>query len=215
MLFPLGRTELVRLPQWRSDKRRLEWYVFPGVTRPRLLVPTRPRGAWAMLERSDQGTRHPVLSSLLTRGARWRLLGLLPLTRLHVYPETSHQTVEAHLSGILGRPVRVGLRLGRARPHRAIVLQVFGSDGSTLAFVKAGATPESVSALAVEHRNLLQAQDQDVEGLEVPHVFHFGSWGDLSLLILSPLSSSPGDDVSAGRAASFDHATLCGRRRHD
>jgi hypothetical protein len=151
-----------------------------------------------MLERSDHGTRHPLLSALLTSAARWRLLDVAPVTRLVVHPKAGAETVEDRLSVLLSRKVRVGVRFGRARAHRAIVLQVFGDDGGTLAFVKASATPESVRALSAEHDNLVQASNTQVEGLEAPRVLGYESWGGLTLLVLSPLSSNPGEQVSAG-----------------
>ena len=62
-----------------------------------------------------------------------------------------------YLEDVLRQPVRVGVRLGRVRADRVLVLQVLAADGTTLAFAKLGSTDISDARLAVEAGNCAES----------------------------------------------------------
>lgn len=169
----------------RAAHRR-QWLILPRADRARLLVPARLRGAWTMLDRQDHGARRPKLVYAASTAHRLGLLAATPLDRLELYDVGSG--IEDELQKLLGKKIQVGVRLGRMRAHRSLVVQAFTPDGATAAFAKLGTTPDSSVALAREAANLRRVQELAPYGVRAPVVIHEGDWQGHPLLLLSPLA---------------------------
>ena len=120
--------------------------MLPSAGHPRFFVPVDSPGGWRVVARSGAGGRADQVQALASRLLRAGVGKVLPIDRL----EAKDRGIEQHLEEVLGQPVRVGVRLGRVRADRVLVLQVLAADGATLAFAKLGSTDISDAGLAVE-----------------------------------------------------------------
>lgn len=178
----------------RGDLAERSWWVLPSPRRARLLVPVGRPEAAVMLVRHGEGARRLVRAATAAV-VRSGLAGLLPLARLTA--GASGGPMQEMVESVLGTPVTCGLLLGPPRPNRKPVLQVFGPDGSTLAFVKVGTDPATSTLVSSEARCLAEVGEAGLRLVQPPPVLHAGRVGDLEVLVLGPLSSSQ----QAGRQA--------------
>ena len=95
--------------------------------------------------------------------------------------------VEAHLGGVFGQTVRIGILLGPPRANLKPVLQVFGVGGTVLGFAKVGASPGTATLLAVEAATLRWLNGHPVPGIAVPQVIDYDTWGEVPILVQAPL----------------------------
>jgi len=107
-----------------------------------------------------------------------------------------------HLSGLLGgRPVVIAFG-GGSGPYRKPVLQVFGTDGTPLGYVKVGWNDWTRDAVRNEAAALRACAASPMR-LGVPALLHYGTWQGLDLMVTAPLpgrvrragNSLPGADV--------------------
>ena len=193
-LWPAGYHRLTRRPG-----RSPALLVLPSRRSPRMLVPTGVAAAGAMLRRHSTGRRQRLGQQVLARGVRSGLLPWLPLWRL--VPTAGGggiDSIEDHVRDALPAAAAVGVLLGPPRANAKPVLRVFDADGRTLAFGKVGYTELSRALVRREGRILRELAGTRFTCLEVPSVLHAGPWGELEVLLLTPLGSS-GDDP--GKAA--------------
>lgn len=169
------------------------WWVLPSASRARLLVPTGRRGAAAMLVRHGDGARR-VARAVTGAAVRSGVAGLLPLPRVTA---AAGGPLPQLLEDVLGPGLTCGLLLGPPRVNRKPVLQVFGPDGATVAFVKVGTDAATSALVRRESGCLAQVHQAGLRLVQPPAVLHAGAVGDLEVLVLEPLTSSQ----QSGRAA--------------
>ena len=174
---PAATTELVAVPRARSV---------------RLLVPGRPRAAAAraMLRFSTATPRREsvtrLVASLTLRVGGGRLLP----DRILV-TGSGEGSLVAHLTEVLGQPVAVSLGIGTARVNRKPVLEVFDTQGRSMAFVKVGASDVSRADVSAEAVALARLSGRSWQHFAVPRVLHRGTWRGAVLLVCSALPSAP------------------------
>lgn len=193
---PPARTSVVRRPGAGAGAGGVvrDWLVLPTAGRPRLLVPTGQPAAARMLSRHGTRLGPRVSRAVLATGVRTGVLDRLPLTRLRVTlpPEAAGATgsVEALLGEVLGGAVTTGVLLGTPRVNRKPVLQVFGADGATVAFVKVAHDDQTRALVRREAGTLRRVEALGLRAVEPPRVLFHGRCGAAELLVLSVMGSS-------------------------
>lgn len=188
-LFPgRGRPEVVR-STGTPDAGTSEWWVLPSRRRARLLVPAGRPGAAVMLSRHGAGARS-VARRFVAGAVRSGLAARLPLPRLRLVGQVGQGELEGVLQRLLGQQIVLGVLMGPPRTNRKPVLQVFGPDGATLAFVKVGTDPLTSDLVRREAGCLRRVLAGDLQIVQPPGVLHAGPVGGLEVLALEPLESS-------------------------
>ena len=189
LLWPSPQQALAvrRTPPFRSKPGATSWWVLPTAAHPRFFVPVESPGGWRVVARSGAGGRADQVQALASRLLRTGMGKVLPIDRF----EVAGTGIEQHLQDVLGQPVRIGVRLGRARADRVVVLQVLAADGSTLAFAKLGTTEISDARLTSEASNLSHIADLDPDRVGAPSLLHAGIWADRQIVVLSAVDSRP------------------------
>jgi hypothetical protein len=173
-----------------SEERR--YLLLPSGRRPRLITPTSPRAAAAVVRHHGEGRGRSArlqavgLSIAVRLGAgRWLTRGRVRIT---VAGRTDGaMTIEEHLSGVLGREVVIGMHLGPPRANRKPVLQVLTPEGRTLAYAKLGVDPLTDALVRAEAEALDALAERPLQGVTVPSVLHHGRWSGHQLLVQSAL----------------------------
>lgn len=102
-----------------------------------------------------------------------------------------------HLAELLGgRPVVIAFG-GGSGPYRKPVLQVFGTDGTPLGYVKIGWNEWTRAAVRREATALRACAASPMQ-LGVPDLLHHGGWQGLDLMVTAPLPSRvrrPGNSI--------------------
>ncbi|WP_344950469.1 hypothetical protein [Sphaerisporangium flaviroseum] len=97
-------------------------------------------------------------------------------------------TIEAHLGEVFGQPVRATAHVRPARrANRKPILEIHGSSGELLAFVKIGESERSRELVRHEAAVLRLLAATSLKAIVVPTVLHDGVWNGLEVLALSPL----------------------------
>lgn len=161
--------------------------LLPGPGTPRLLVPAHRRpAAAAVLGYGEQtGAGRRAATQLLAGGLRCGLGLLLSGRRRTVVG--SDRGLIGHLEQVLGEPLLVSLHLGPPRANRKPVLQLLRADGRVVAFAKVGHDDLTRRLVRTEADALQRLSTVRLPGVRVPEVLHQGSWGDLHVLVQSPL----------------------------
>ncbi|MBO3750766.1 hypothetical protein J5X84_32215 [Streptosporangiaceae bacterium NEAU-GS5] len=122
---------------------------------------------------------HRLVPRRLVPRAPWHVGGRV---QVHVGPDS----VEAHLSDVLGQRVRAVLHVRPARrANRKPVLEAHG-EGGLLAFAKIG-TPVAADLVRHEAAVLRMVAERPAKVVVAPTVLHHGVWRGLEVLVLSPL----------------------------
>ena len=215
---PWGRPHLTRSTRPSATTHR-DLYVFPSPRRPRLLVPADLPGAAAMVQRL--GNDRTTLVGPMRRALRLAVgSSAFPLARWPRLRVVAHDpradSIERHLAGVLGTDVRVGVVLGPRRVNQKPVLQVFGTDGTLLAFAKLGHNPLTAGLVRHEARSLAEVGRLGPRLFRTPELLHAGTWSGLDVLVMSALSIEPGRSVDPATrvAAMVELAGLGGVRHH-
>jgi hypothetical protein len=198
LLWP-GRTVTTRRPgallRGGSGRPERLLFAFPGLHRPRLLVPSDVKGAAVMVGRLGKG-RTPwarAAQSAAVVAVRSPLFGaaMWPTFALH-RTDGAPDSLEEHLTRRLGREVRIGLMLGTPRANQKPVLQLFDPEGDVAGFAKVG--HNDLTAALVRHEALaLEAVGRSApKTFTPPRLLHHGPWRGLEVCALSPLSGDPG-----------------------
>lgn len=176
----------------RHDGPRDYLYV-PNRRSPRLLVPASPSAAAArsmMRFSASLSAREAVGRLGLAAALRVGAGRFLP-DGLTVAPRHAGGLAD-HLAAALGvESVVFSLGVGTARANRKPVLQVFDTDGRSLAFVKLGVTEVSRTDVTAEAESLrlLEASPLPTT-LEVPRLLHLGEWEGMTVLAMTALRTS-------------------------
>jgi hypothetical protein len=91
-----------------------------------------------------------------------------------------------HLGQLFGRGQVVMAIGGGSGPYRKPVLQIFGTDGTPLGYVKVGWNDWTRDAVRREAAALRACAARPME-LGVPALLHLGTWRGLDLLVTAPL----------------------------
>lgn len=163
------------------------YLVLPRLANPIWLVPAQRAGD--TIQASAPGARGRALAAAYRSG----LLGLLPVARLQV-EEGAASPVLAALQAMVPATADVAVRLGRARPGRAVVVSCLDADGHQIAVGKLGLGPAR-AAITAEYRNLELVHALRPSRVEPPQALGYEEQGDCALLTMTAL---------AGEAASLD-----------
>jgi hypothetical protein len=160
----------------------------PSAQRPRIVIPGARRAAAAAVRRYGEPSSVRTLVatrglSLLLRAGAGSLLG----DRLGTDTSAGAPTIESYLREQLGRDLCVSMHIGAARANRKPVLQLLTAKGTTVGFAKIGTGPLTKNLVCAERDALIHLSRIGLTRLEVPEVLHAGTWGDLEVLVLSPL----------------------------
>jgi hypothetical protein len=163
------------------------WLLLRGRGGERLLLPDSPVLAPAALDGFTtvgvlQQARALVRRRLLAHGLRRPAAARAMLTQP---PRTA--SIETHLGSVLGRPVRVAMRLRPGRAQGGLVLQVLDADGRTLAFAKVGVTVRARELMRAEVRALESLELARLRHVTVPRLLYDGDWRGLDVVVQTPL----------------------------
>ena len=184
---PPAVTSLVRVRAAQPDE--LDFIVLPSARRPRLLVPSARRASAAAVRRYGEpgsfkawaGSRMFALALAGGAGA----VGLGGRLRVRVSPGID--TIEAHLSSVLGREVLISTHLGAARANRKPVLQLLTARGEPAGFAKISVNPLTRDLIRSERAALDALAAENLSGLTIPRVLHHGQWRGRDVLVMTAL----------------------------
>ena len=163
--------------------------VLPGLRHPRLVVPRdRRAGSAAVRSYGEPASARTRLAARALSATLASGLGDLVLRdRILVRVPPGAQTIESHLSSVLGQRVQVSIHLGAARANRKPVLQLLTPSGQTVGFAKIGANPLTSGLVRAEHEALGRLSTARLARLDVPRVLDLSRWQGMDVLVLSPL----------------------------
>jgi hypothetical protein len=163
--------------------------VLPRLRRPRLVVPTDRRPGSAAVRR--YGEPASARARLATRALSVVLasgLGSLVLRdRIQIRVPPGTETIESHLSSVLGEQVQVSIHVGAARANRKPVLQLLSHSGETIGFAKIGVNRLTADLVRAEREALDRLAAARLTELEAPRVLDLSRWHGMDVLVLSPL----------------------------
>jgi hypothetical protein len=201
LLFPAGPAVRLLGPGEAPPagfRRAGSYLVLPGAAEPRLLVPLgRGRVASAALRRRDDSTsaRARLGKAALAAGLRLGLTQRLLRDRVELAVSTdltSDQRSDAllvdHLRQVLRRPdLELAIILGPVRLNRKPVLQLLSGEGEVLGYVKAAWNELTRGLVTSEAAVLADLTDRPPVSFAAPRLLHHGTWGELELVVASPL----------------------------
>jgi len=135
-----------------------------------------------------RAARRAVGLAIATRTERPLLRGMIDIGTATAAPpsDLADALLSNHLSGLLGgRPVVVAFG-GGSGPYKKPVLQVFGTDGTPLGYVKVGWNDWTRDAVRREAA-ALRACAAHQGRLGVPALREHGTWRDLELIVTAPM----------------------------
>ena len=198
----------------RPGPTRRDAYLFPSRRRPRVLVPADLPGSSIMLRRLGAGRSRLTGPAriLLERSVRTRALQVTRWPMLSVRATSpGADSVERYLGEHLGAEVRVGILLGTRRVSQKPVLQVFGLDGSSLGYAKVGHNDLTTALVRREAEALVTVRGHLPQSFRLPRLLHHGRWAGLEILVMSPLTTVPGQPVTrSARLAATREVTALG-----
>jgi hypothetical protein len=170
-----------------NDSSESHALLVPGLGHPRMLLPDSRLLAPDAVRGFGGATagrrlRGRVASALLAHG-RGQLRG----TRVTIRQPLPSESIESHLAEILGRHVRVAMRLGPLRANSKPVLQVLDPGGHTVGFAKIGNTALTRELVCAEANTLHLLDDATLHHVVAPKVLHHGQWQGLEVLLQSAL----------------------------
>ncbi|GAA0987345.1 hypothetical protein GCM10009555_066470 [Acrocarpospora macrocephala] len=123
---------------------------------------------------------HRLVPRRLVPRARWHVGG-------RVLVGDGPDTIETHLSEVLGQRVHTELHVRPARRvNRKPILEAYGVGG-LVGFVKIGDTAGARELVRHEVETLRMLAERPLKVVVPPGVLHFGSWRELDVLVLTPL----------------------------
>lgn len=162
----------------------------PDADSPRILVPGgHPKAASAAVRRFSHSLSAKDRLKRLVAAAGLRVGSERILSHRIAIEEhaDSPDSIESYLSGVLGLDVVVSLGVGSARANQKPVLQVFGPDGRSVAFVKIGDSPRTRALVRGEAACLRQVGEHRWRTLVPPRLLHLGDWNGMEILVISAL----------------------------
>jgi hypothetical protein len=190
-LHPGSDVEVLR-GRRRDRAAAWEYVVLPHRRAPRLLVPAAPASATARaVRRFSADASYPETLRRLTVSTMVRGPGAAAFADRVVVRGRPGGSFAEYLEELLGVPVAFSIGIGTPRVNRKPVLQLFGPTGATLAFAKLGNSRQAHVDVTAEAAALRHLAGRDWTHLGLPTVLHHGTWGSMTLLVLSALTTSP------------------------
>ena len=184
-----GRWGPGRTARDQQDAAGSDFTLVPWSRRAPLLVPPGRRAAAAAV-RHYSGARSAA-SRLCVNALSVALAGGLTNAvlrgRVRVQAPAGVETIEAYLTDLMMREIRVGMYLGPARANRKPVLQLLTRSGETVGFAKIGVSPLTSRLVRAERDALTLLSQADLASITIPQVLHYGVWHGLDVLVLSAL----------------------------
>ena len=177
------------------------YLVLPKATNARLLVPLgAPRAAATALARNHDATsrKSRLVKAALSIGVRLRVAQRLLPARVeiglaHGLPPAARSAalLSEHLRDLFGRrDLEMAVILGPPRLNRKPVLQVLSSQGEVLGYVKAAWNDLTRALVRNEAAVLGRLGGEARNTFVAPRLLHHGPFGDLELIVASPLPNA-------------------------
>lgn len=186
-LWPTAR---VSINPGRRGPGAKELIFVPDSDDPRVLVPSgHRRASSAALLRFNHflpirdRLRRVLAAGGMRMGAERLLAHRITISERRSEPDS----IETHLSEVLGQDVVVSLGIGAARANQKPVLQAFDQSGKCLAFVKIGDSDLTSGLVRGEAESLRRIGKTSWKALSVPELIHVGSWNSFDVLVMSAL----------------------------
>ncbi|SDR68166.1 phosphotransferase [Actinopolymorpha singaporensis] len=198
LLWPAPACSRAEGPLPQDHRVVREYALLPDRRQPRLALPVgTPRVAAELFRKYSQGLsrRERYSRAAMARLAGTRLgnsaVARFAPDRLTVSVPAGRpvESIEDHLSQLLGSDVLVTVGVGPPRANRKPILRALTPDGRTLAFVKVGSSPVTTELVRGEAEALGLYWSAGPAGqlVRAPRVLHHGRWRSLELLVLEPM----------------------------
>lgn len=189
-----------------------EYLLLPDATRPRLIVPARPRrvAAAALLGHAAQSRGRERLTAGLAAVAVRSGLSR-PLVPHRVRVTGKGPALGDHLSEVLGQAVQIALPLSPPRANRKPVLRLLDAGGRTVGFAKLGVDALTSRLVRAETVALLRLAQAGLPGVAIPRVLDRTEWNGRPLLVQSPVPTRRQRGAASLAAAMLDVAGLDSR----
>jgi len=212
-LHPDSEVNLVR-GRRRDLSASAEYVVLPNRRAPKLLVPAAPsRAAAGAVRRFSADATYSDTARRLAVAALAQGRGTSAFPDRVVVHGPRDASLAGHLDGLLGTRVVFSVGIGTERVNRKPVLQIFDTEGRTIAFAKLGDSDQARADVGAEAVALSLLARRGWRRLQTPKVLHHGTWEGLDLLLLSPLTTavqSPRGHARAPTAAMTELADAFG-----
>jgi hypothetical protein len=181
----------------RQTSAELTWAYLPDREHARMLVPVHGPAAARSVRRASSATGSLEGATRTLASAAIRLSGGRILRdRVGVVAGQGVSLLD-HLAGVLGEPVGFALAVGSERVNRKPVLQVLDRRSRCVAFAKLGDSAQARLDVAGEATHLRALGGLSWQHLAVPRLLDFSAWGEVPVLLVSPLPTGPDPRVLA------------------
>ena len=184
-LWPVPRRVRVGRGPWAAGSEDRDYLVLPALRVPILLVPAGERASAAAISRFGVGQRARVATAMMAWAHARGLLRWAPTVRL-LAERGDDAPVLSAVAAAVPEAIGVVVWLGRHRHGRAIVLNAFAADGSSLAYAKC-AWGSGRSSLRAERDHLVAVSERPIKGVRAPRVQAFTEAEDFSVLVIEAL----------------------------
>lgn len=175
-----------------------QYLVLPHARHPRLIVPRHGPAAAAAVAGFNAGrSRRAWLVSGPLRAVLRHGAGPL-MFRDRMLVGTAGDTLQSHLSDLLGQELLLAVQLSPPRANRKPVVQLLDQKGTIIGFAKIGVNELTRRLIRHEAAVLETLRRAGTTAVTPPTVRHFGRWRDTDILVLRPL---PSWHQAPGRAA--------------
>jgi hypothetical protein len=162
----------------------------PNAARPRLLLPVAGgRAASEVMRKYSSALTLRETAQRASMSLLFRICGVQMLRDRLIYVE-QEDSLQAHLSSVLGTDVQFSVSVGTARANRKPILQIFDRRGTCLAYAKIGDGTVSSADVTRESESLDEISGRLPGVFDAPRKLHFGTWSGMPVLLISPLRVS-------------------------
>lgn len=198
----------------RTDPSARSFRLLPSRRRPRMLLPVGCTGAArraVLVGSANDDARDTLLRHATAAVAAGPLGRAVFRDTVSVRPVGS-DSLEAHLAGQIGAPIRLSIHGGAARANAKPVLGVHRVDGAEVGFCKVGVTTLASLLVTQEVAALRTLADARLRMLAVPLLVHAGRWHSCDIALLSALRGGRGRGKVLPVAAMREVAAVAGTR---
>lgn len=166
-----------------------QYLILPHARHPRLIVPRHGPAAAAAIAGFNAGRsrRARLISGPLRAVLRHGAGSLMFRDQMLVRP--ADDTLQSHLSGLLGQELLLAVQLSPPRANRKPVVQLLDKRGTIIGFAKVGVNELTRRLIRHEAAALETLRKAGTTAVTPPSVWHFGHWRDTDILVLRPLPS--------------------------
>ena len=210
LLWP-APAEIVLGSAQRGASAADQYLVLPHARHPRLIVPRPRRAAAAAVTGFNAGRsrRAALVSRPLSAALRAGAGPLMFSDQLLI--RQPGDTLQSHLSELLGAELLLAVQLSPARANRKPVAQLIDRRGTTIGYAKIGFNELTASLIRHEAAALQTLGQATTNAVKVPGIRYFGRWQGLEILVLEPLPAwHRAPARAAGRLLSAAMAEIAG-----